>query len=116
MTLEEKKHLSAVASLGCIICRRMGYFGSPAEVHHIRAGTGKGQRSSHFDTIPACPEHHRGKTGIHGLGTKGFVKKYGVTEHELLEEVRILLEETRSKESIFGKISSPPSSGKPPQG
>jgi hypothetical protein len=119
MTQDEKKHLSAVAGLGCIICRRMGHQDSPAEVHHIRAGTGKGQRSSHFDTLPLCPPHHRGNEGVHGLGTKGFVKRYGVTEHELLEEVLKLLEETRQRESIFpknGKMSLPPSSGSPPQG
>lgn len=104
MTREEKAHLSAVASLGCIICRRLGYMDTPCEIHHIRSGVGKAQRSSHFDVLPACPEHHRGATGIHGLGTKGFVKRYGVTEHELLEEVRKLLEERRSQESIFDNI------------
>lgn len=101
MTQEEKRHLSAVADIGCILCRRMGHMGTPAEVHHIRSGVGKAQRASHFETLPLCPEHHRGATGIHGLGTKGFVKKYGITEHELLDEVIKLLEETRERESIF---------------
>jgi hypothetical protein len=106
MTREEKDHLSAVASLGCILCRRLGYGETPAECHHIRAGTGKAQRASHFETLPLCPRHHRGNDGIHGLGTKGFVKHYGVTERELLEEVVRLLEEQRERESIFvsGKI------------
>lgn len=106
-TIAEKIHMANVAALGCILCRRLGHIGTPAEIHHIRYGVGKGQRASHFEVIPACPEHHRGTTGIHGLGTKGFVKKYGVTEHELLEEVLNLLEETRKIESIFpagGKI------------
>jgi len=94
----------------------MGYEGTLAEIHHIRAGVGKAQRSDHFTTLPLCPEHHRGRTGIHGLGTKGFAKHYSVTEHELLEETRRLLEETRQRESIFGTMSSPPSSGTPPQG
>lgn len=91
MTKDEKKHLSAVAELGCIVCRRLGFEGTPAELHHIRAGQGWG-RSSHYDTIPLCPEHHRGNTGVHGLGTKGFPKHYGFTEQELLAEVRRLLE------------------------
>jgi len=119
MNKDEKRHLSAVAALGCCICRRMGFMDTPAEIHHIRYGTGKGQRASDFDTLPLCPEHHRGKTGLHGLGSKGFVTHYGVTEHELLEEVQKLLEETRERESIFavgGSIKSPPSSGTPPQG
>jgi hypothetical protein len=86
MTKNEKQHLSLVAELGCIVCKRLGFDGTPAEIHHLRAGQGWG-RSSHYHAIPLCPEHHRGKTGVHGLGTKGFPKHYGFTEEELLEEV-----------------------------
>ena len=91
MTKAEKEHLSKVAALGCMVCRRMGYEGTPAEIHHPRRGTGLGQRASHYDAIPLCPEHHRGNTGIHGLGTKGFPKKWGFTEADLLDEVKMLL-------------------------
>jgi hypothetical protein len=35
--------------------------------------------------IGLCPEHHRGNTGIHGMGRKAFEREYGVTEEELLE-------------------------------
>jgi hypothetical protein len=103
MIKDEKEHLSAVAGIGCIICRRMGYIGTPAEIHHIRAGTGKGQKASNYDTLPLCPEHHRGKTGIHGLGTKGFVKHYGITEVELLAEVAALVQEDKDRSSLFTK-------------
>jgi hypothetical protein len=34
-----------------------------------------------------CIEHHRGNTGIHGLGTKAFEKQYEVTQQELLDWV-----------------------------
>jgi hypothetical protein len=91
-TVAEKKHMDAVADLGCAVCRRMGYAGTPAELHHKRAGTGAGRRSSHYDVIPLCPEHHRGKTGLHGLGTKGFVKHYGYSEADLLDDTALLLE------------------------
>ena len=91
MTKAEKEHLSKVAALGCMVCRRMGYEGTPAEIHHPRRGTGMGQRASHYDAIPLCPEHHRGNTGIHGLGTKGFPKRWGFTESDLLDEVKMLL-------------------------
>ena len=91
MTKAEKEHLSKVAALGCMVCRRMGYEGTPAEIHHPRRGTGLGQRASNYDAIPLCPEHHRGNTGIHGLGTKGFPKKWGFTEADLLDEVKMLL-------------------------
>ena len=93
-TLAEKKHMSRVADLGCSVCRRMGYPGTPAELHHPRAGVGMGKRASHMDVIPLCPEHHRGKTGVHGLGTKGFPKHWGFTEQDLLADVRELLGET----------------------
>jgi hypothetical protein len=91
-TVAEKKHMNAVAELGCAVCRRMGYAGTPAELHHPRAGTGAGRRASHMDVIPLCPEHHRGKTGLHGLGTKGFVKHYGYSEADLLDDTQILLD------------------------
>ena len=90
-TIAERKHMSRVAELGCIVCRRMGYEGTPAELHHPRALAGGWGRSKHMDVIPLCPEHHRGSTGVHGLGTKGFPKHWGFTELELLEEVRTLL-------------------------
>lgn len=44
-----------------------------------------------MDVIPLCPEHHRGATGLHGLGTKGFPKHYGYDEQDLLDDTRALL-------------------------
>jgi len=87
----EREYMGRVAELGCAVCRRLGYGPTPAEVHHARTGTGGGRRSSHYATMPACPEHHRGRSGIHGLGTKGFEKCYGFSELELVEETRRLL-------------------------
>lgn len=93
MKKNEKEWLNQVASIGCMVCRRLGYYDTPCEIHHIRANQGWG-RSTHFETIGLCPEHHRGKTGVHGLGTKGFVRRYGFTERELLEDVYRLLGKT----------------------
>ncbi len=94
MTKDEKKYLSKVADLGCIICRRLGYSGTLAEIHHVRGmGLGMGVRSSHYQTIGLCPEHHRGNTGYHGLGRKAFERRYEVTEQELLVQVQELLNE-----------------------
>jgi hypothetical protein len=90
-TKAEKKHMSLVAELGCAVCRREGNEGTPAELHHKRAGTGAGMRSSHMEVIPLCPEHHRGNTGIHGLGTKGFPKYWGYGEDDLLADTLELL-------------------------
>lgn len=88
MNAAEKRHLAAVAGLSCILCPRYGYHGTPAEIHHIRTGVGMGRRASHFETIPLCHEHHRGATGVHGMGRKAWERFHGVTELELLEKVQ----------------------------
>ena len=94
MTKDEKKYLSKVADLGCIICYRLGYIGTPAEIHHVRGmGLGMAVRSSHYATIPLCPTHHRGNVGYHGLGRKAFERRYEVTEQELLDQVQEMLNE-----------------------
>jgi hypothetical protein len=87
-TIAERKHMSRVAELGCAVCARLGYGQTPAELHHPRRGAGMGQRASHKEVIPLCPEHHRGRTGVHGLGTKGFAQFYGFDEADLLDDTR----------------------------
>lgn len=89
----EKAHLSAVANLGCIVCRNERLGQSPAEIHHIRSGQGMSQRASNYDVIPLCHSHHR--TGGYGIafhaGKKAFESKYG-TERELLKQVGELID------------------------
>ena len=85
----EKRWLSDVASLGCVACRNSGYGETLAEVHHVRAGVGKGQRAADTDTIPLCPPHHRGTLhpmvpSIH-LDKRRFEREFG-TELELLAQ------------------------------
>lgn len=85
MTKAAQNHKTRVAELGCILCSHiLGIHGTPAQLHHPRRGAGMAQRASDFDVIPLCPEHHQGNTGVHGLGTKGFTKHWGVTEADLL--------------------------------
>ena len=72
-TKAEREYLGQVAALGCVICK------APANVHHMLAGAGMGQRSSHFDTFPLCPDHHQnGGLGvaIHA-GVKTWEEKHG---------------------------------------
>jgi len=38
------------------------------------------------EILPLCPEHHRGNTGVHGLGAKGFEKFHKVAFDTLLEK------------------------------
>lgn len=84
MSNASKRHLSRVAALGCILCRHLGTPGTPAEIHHLREGQGAAQRGSDFTAIPLCPEHHRGASGLHGLGTRGFAARYRLDELDLL--------------------------------
>jgi hypothetical protein len=101
LTKDQKKYLSKVANLGCIICTRLGFAGTPAEIHHVRGlGLGMGVRSSHYDTLPLCPVHHRGSTtGYHGLGRKAFERQYEVTETQLLEQVKEMLNDEEIESS-----------------
>lgn len=93
-TAEDKRHMDAVAQIGCVVCRRVLKIFTPlVELHHPRRGTGMGQRAAHQDVLPLCFEHHRGNSGIHGLGSKGFEKRYGFTEADLLGDVRTLLQQ-----------------------
>lgn len=92
MKKAERDHLNRVASLGCIVCRNLGYGETPAHVHHIRTGKGMGQRANHFETLPLCPEHHQ--HGGYGIaihaGQKTWEANFG-TEIELLEQVKMEL-------------------------
>lgn len=91
-TAEDRRHMDAVAQLGCVVCWRVhGLFSPLVELHHPRRGAGMGQRAAHQDVLPLCVEHHRGSTGVHGLGTKGFEKHYGFSEADLLADVRTRL-------------------------
>lgn len=100
MRKREAQYLSKVADIGCIICYRVGYRGTPAEIHHIRGlGLGMGVRNSHDNVIPLCPEHHRGNSGYHGLGRKAFERAYGVTEQELQLQLGELLNEEEDQDA-----------------
>ncbi len=71
-TKVEKIWMDKVAQLGCFVCQR------PANLHHIRnngkGNIGMGRRSSHYEVIPLCYEHHQGNTGIH-LDNKSKIEK-----------------------------------------
>lgn len=83
----QKKHYSRVADLGCILCKRLGYEGTPPEIHHIR----RAGRRNDAPVIGLCPYHHRGNGGIHGMGRKAFERHYKTTEEELLAWTEQLL-------------------------
>ena len=84
MTKDEKKHYGKVASLGCSLCRYLGYGETPPELHHIR--------SCLLYTSPS-PRH--------GMGRKAFERKYGITEEELLEKTLELINEMDRYNSLL---------------
>lgn len=97
-TKSERQYLSDAASLGCLICRSMGYGDTPAELHHPRSGQGMSQRSSNLDVIPLCAAHHRGimhpaVPSIH-LDKVKFERLFG-SEAELVECTRREVAELR---------------------
>lgn len=85
MSAASRRHLDRVASIGCVLCRHLGTPGTPAEIHHLREGQGAAQRGSDWTAVPLCPEHHRGRSGLHGLGVRGFTTRYKLDELALLE-------------------------------
>ena len=80
------------AALGCVLCQHLGYGSTPAEIHHIRR---LGMPRDQAPFIPLCYMHHRGAVGVHGLGRKAFVAKYGLTEEDLLSVVQSMLNTQR---------------------
>ena len=84
MSKAELIHKGKVAALGCAYCNFLHgpHNPGPVELHHLRSGGwGKGDYKT---LIPLCVEHHRGKTGVHGLGTKAFDRMSGTTQQDLL--------------------------------
>ena len=85
MSGDDSDYMGRVAALGCCLCARLGAPGVPAQVHHIREGQGAAQRAPARLTVPLCPEHHTGSGGVHGLGVRGFERRYGVDELDMLD-------------------------------
>lgn len=93
-TKSEREWMGRVAELGCQVCRNLGTPGTPATLHHIRAGMGMGQRNDHWHILPLCKFHHQ--SGPHGdafhAGPKVWQQRFG-TEMDLYYQVLELLGE-----------------------
>lgn len=92
-TADEKRHMTAVSALGCIVCRLFMQTYSPAEIHHT---DGKTKPGAHFKVLGLCHWHHRGGndcetyTSRHPFKTE-FEARYG-SEQELMDKTAELLE------------------------
>ncbi len=83
MNKAESAHVERVASVGCVICRRLYGRFVPAEIHHIATGSGL---RSHFAVAGLCTEHHTGGSGFHTM-RKQWLKLFkvpGESEYGLL--------------------------------
>ena len=84
-TKDEKLHMRSIAELGCIICDKMNFPGSPAELHHIVSNTGMGKKTTNYEVIPLCPHHHRNSDESYHQSPKDFTEKWGSQENLLQE-------------------------------
>lgn len=80
-----KRHMHRVRELACVLCEHLGMRQEHiTEAHHIREGQGAAQKADDMLTCALCEEHHRGASGVHGLGKRGFFAKYKIEELDLL--------------------------------
>ena len=84
MSVAERYWMGLIAGLGCLVCRRFVPTGLPAQLHHVAEGSGV---RSNYGIAPLCQEHHTGRSGFHGMGSKAFCQLYrppGDCEYGLL--------------------------------
>ena len=103
-TKADKQWMSDAASLGCVVCRNLGYGVSPALIHHLRTDMGMSQRSPDQRSIPLCPPHHKDYgfgVSFHD-GERVWQENFG-TELELLAQTVLDVDQWRL--SIIGRAS-----------
>ena len=79
-----QRHMDKVARAGCVVCWFMNRTFSAAQVHHVAEGSGL---RSDFSVAGLCEPHHSGPAGLHGMGTRAFIRLYrppGDSEYGLL--------------------------------
>lgn len=83
--MKARDYKNKVSNLGCVMCIHLDTEQhGRTYLHHVREGQGLSQRASDFLVVALCQEHHQGKSGLHGLGTRGFYQRYKLDELDLL--------------------------------
>lgn len=98
-TSEEKEFMIKIASLGCIVCRNMGYETPHVSIHHI---DGRVKKGCHFHVLPLCGNHHQVPDSqkpprwfaLHANRAE-FEKEYGTERGLYLQCLEILNEQDR---------------------
>lgn len=62
-----------LASLRCVVGSRHGGCEGATELHHVAEGSGV---RHDYALVPLCHMHHVGKSGLHGMGSKSFLRLY----------------------------------------
>jgi hypothetical protein len=73
-----------LASLCCVVGKRHGGCKGQVQLHHVAEGSGL---RHDYGLVPLCHEHHVGGAGLHGMGSKNFLRIYrppGDSEYGLL--------------------------------
>lgn len=85
-------YMSWIARHVCVLCQGSpGRQATRTEVAHVGI-RGLSQKSSSYDTIPLCAEHHReGRESHHKLGKK-FWEFHGLDRDALISEYRKMYE------------------------
>lgn len=93
-TAAERRHLSRVAEMGCVVCDR------PATIHHVSSDGYKRLTRTHARVVGLCPEHHMiqwgPKVSVEALGHAGFEAAYGI---DLLATADRLWAESQANEA-----------------
>lgn len=79
--MSTKDYEQRVRDIGCIVCKHLKLGWSPASVHHVESVR---DNLSAYAIVPLCYAHHQGPQGVHGLGRRGFVATYKLTEIDLI--------------------------------
>lgn len=60
-TKDQQRRFDAIKDIGCVPCRKMGYYDVPCDIQHVVEGS---KRLGHDYTYGACPYHHRNVTDL----------------------------------------------------